>query len=438
MSIVTDEILESYSLMLGARLRTGTDKITPTNFNLHKLDNYKVIKKKVQDGTYKFTRLKKIKLSNKRTVCIPTIRDRLTMEILKDNIKRKYKVRYNHRDIIIKTIIGKLNSGTPFHVIRLDVESFFSSISHSKLLHKLRNTSLLSYSEYELIKRILKLSEGNKGVPQGLSVSSILAEIFMESFDGELKRLHPRINYYCRYVDDIVIFINGHLTKAEETDLRVRLGEVFKNHRLKSNIKKEQIIKFTSKAKVGFDYLGYNFCYEDQKLKISISESKVKKIKETIDAYFNNFQQVHKNARLLLEQIKYITNKKSIYKNGRFLDKRGDLTYYNRKIYYGVIESYKEVGSESELWSYFDKYIKGKLLICRKKNLLAGGKILRELHSFSFKRNFAQNNIYKLNKLKKAELILLLMDLDKSLVRSRLSRENRIQLFGRYFKLVDF
>ncbi|OAB43038.1 antiviral reverse transcriptase Drt3a [Paenibacillus antarcticus] len=437
MSIITDEMLESYLLLLGSRLRTGTDKITPTNFYLEKLDNYQVIKNKVQDGTYKFTRLKKIKLDNGRTVCIPTIRDRLTMEILKDRIKKKYKVRYNHRDFIIKTIIGKLNSGTPFHVIRLDIKSFFPSISHSKLLQKLRNASLLSYSEYELIKRLLRLSEGNIGVPQGLSVSSILSEIFLESFDGDLRRLHPRINYYCRYVDDIIIFINGHLSKTEEIEVRRRLEEIFEHHNLKSNIEKEQIIKLSKKVKDDFDYLGYNFSYDNVKLKITISENKVNKIKGVIDTYFDNFQQTHKNVHLLLEQMKYITSKKSLYKNGRFLDKRGDLTYYNRKIYYGIIESYKEIGGESELWNYFDRYIKGKLLSCRKKNLITGGETLRELHSYSFKRNFIQNNIYKLNKLRKYELISLLMELDKSLVLRTLSRENRIQLLERYFKLVD-
>ncbi|HDU2975116.1 TPA: reverse transcriptase, partial [Klebsiella pneumoniae subsp. pneumoniae] len=97
------------------------------------------------------------------------------------------------------------------------------------------------------------VSPNVKGVPQGLAVSNILAEISLSNFDKEINEL-PNI-WFMRYVDDILI-----LTQKGE-------AEVLASH----VIKKLQALKLdphplddvNSKSKIGnldesFDFLGYH------------------------------------------------------------------------------------------------------------------------------------------------------------------------------------
>lgn len=44
------------------------------------------------------------------------------------------------------------------------------------------------------------------GLPRGLSISSVMSELYMKYFDLRIRRLEG-VYYYARFVDDIVVFV---------------------------------------------------------------------------------------------------------------------------------------------------------------------------------------------------------------------------------------
>lgn len=91
------------------------------------------------------------------------------------------------------------------------------------------------------------------GVPQGLDISNILAEIFISDFDKKM-RIGPNI-YYQRYVDDILILCD----KANVYSI----AEMVYKELEKLKLKPHPIGNVDSKSVKGdlnasFDYLGYS------------------------------------------------------------------------------------------------------------------------------------------------------------------------------------
>lgn len=435
MNSIDENVLNTYYQLLSSNLITGMDRITSDSFSLNKKDHFEIIIKKYNSGEYKFTKLKRIQTTDGRNIGIPTIRDRLTIEILKSSLQRKFRVKYPDRCSVISKIISILNNNTPHTIIRLDIKSFFQSIPHNKLLRKLKNSSLLNYEEYELIKKVLKLESTNRGLPQGISVSNILSEIYLEELDIYLRKMHSGINYYCRYVDDIIIVINGALVQSEKSKIIDNIKSCFIRFALELNNNKFEIAEMNSSTSTDFfNYLGYNFRFRNSKLIISMDQIKYKKILTQIESFFFQYKE-HHNCELLIEQLKFFTSKKSIFKLFGYKDYQGDLIFKNRKIFFGILENYKEI-NDDKIWRNLDKYIRKRINVFVHINGISDKELKRRLHSYSFTKNKEDNNIYKLNKLKKSNILTILMKIDNQFNSKYISRD-RTFLFKRYFKLIE-
>jgi hypothetical protein len=446
MSSFNIQSLNKYYFLLENCFKTGKDNLTPLTFKRKKRFHFNVIQNKTTNNTYKFTPLKEIQLTNGRIVTIPTIRDRIVIEIIKNKLKKKYNIKFINRETIIKKLILKLNNDIPSFVIRLDIKNFYPSVSHRTLYEKLSRSSLVGFEELNLIKKLLKLN-GTDGLPQGLSVSSILSEIYLEDFDKMLKLIHPRISLYYRYVDDIIILINGTITNETLNEIKSSIVKIFNKYNLLLNDKKTSYIQYTPSIIINkknlklplvspsFDYLGYQFNFNGN-TKLSISSTKVKKILNKLDYYFKDYLS-NRNISLLIERLKFITYKKSTIKTYSFLTKNEEIITKKRKIYFGITESYKHVPASDDVWGYLDRYMRGKILMLKQKGFISNSKDFRHLHSYSFYKSLEQNYILKFNKLTKKELALKLTNLDNSLKRHILLKETRFRLLKQYFELVD-
>lgn len=448
MSLYNYSVLNQYYNILKNNLTTGRDLISPTKFTSEKNSTFEIIERKTGDGSYNFTSLMKVKLGNGRTVSIPTIRDRIVIEVIKNRLKSKFRIKFKNREEVIQALIGKLNANIPYFIIRLDIKSFFSSIDHGILINKIQRSALLDFEELILVKKIIKL-DGNPGIPQGLSISSILAEVYLEDFDQKMRLIHPSIAYYARYVDDIIILINGNISSSNQQNIRGQINNIFKDFKLSINQDKASYTQFKplsnkeSKKLLkhipsqGFNYLGYAFQLENSKLSISIATDKVDKIKSKMNTIFNDYKS-NLNVFLLQERLKFLTFKKTSIKQYSFITKEQEIVTLNRKIYFGILESYKHVPVENKVWEHLDKYIRGKLLQLKHLKLINSNKEYRKLHSHFFTKSLENNYIYKFHKLTKIDIINLLIKMDPSLNTKTLIKYTRFQLMKIYFNLVDF
>lgn len=261
----------------------------------------------------------------------------LLIRKLNDNIKRLYGVKQADRHSIVQQVqILLQETSRPISILRFDIQKFYDSIDKNLVLEKvIENDSLLSYqSKYVLKNLLLENTQFKKqeGLPFGLNISATLSEIYMKSFDRNIKKMDG-IYFYVRYVDDILIF-----TYTEE-DIEDKIKNILpKNlHFHEDSEYKKKLIKLPFKTSEGsFDYLGYNFSIKNEQLITSIADIKIKKIKSRIIMSFVSYFR-DKDFLLLHQRIKFLTSNYYIrqenkYANEREVKKLKSGIYYNYKL----------------------------------------------------------------------------------------------------------
>lgn len=439
--ILNTELLEYYFTKSFPTLRTGLDKITPTKFSSIKSSEYNIILNNIEKNHYEFTRLKKLKLPNDRIVYLPTIRDRLVLDYLKDCLTYKYRVKYRDRNEIIKMIKYKLSIQNDYYIIRLDLKNFFNTIPHNNLLHKLKKGSLLSNSEYILVKNIL--NKVNKGIPQGLPVSNPLSEIFLEDFDLQMKKIDQRLNYYCRYVDDILLIFNGKLNISEKNEIKQKVEALIKNYGLQNNSSKFRETPVKNNASIQFQYLGYEFSLDKNSLQTKISKNKSDKLKQKINSCFNNYvkdMKINNNdsINLLIERLNFLTKNQFIIRKERKFDLNSNRNHFKINfIYSGFQESYKYIDKENmlEICTEVDTLIKRR--IQNLKNIITQNDAKRILYSISMKRNYLDNKTIAISKFKTSDYIKRIKFINPTINNSFLYSLSFNELEKYYFQLLN-
>ncbi len=158
-----------------------------------------------------------------------------------------------------------------------DLQSYFDTIPHDKLLKALR-TRVVDRSVLSLIGMWLtavvveedkesggppKINRPKQGTPQGGVISPLLANLYLHWFD---KKFHGEQGPYqwanarlVRYADDFVImarFVDHRIRNFVESQLEGRFG-------LKINRDKTRVVKLRSDpAGESLDFLGYTFRYD--------------------------------------------------------------------------------------------------------------------------------------------------------------------------------
>ncbi|MDK6953650.1 reverse transcriptase domain-containing protein [Klebsiella pneumoniae] len=286
----------------------GIDRVRPSKLDLTIKNEIKFISKKVHSGTYKFTAYKEKLISkgansNPRQISIPTARDRITLRALCECLTEIYpdsKLRLPHK--VIDSLKVALNSGLYTEYAKIDLRTFYPSIEHTLIAdvikNKIRKSEIRKLIMSSLVvptvsefKGSTGVSENARGVPQGLAISNILAEISLSIFDKEINE-NTDI-WFMRYVDDILILTpNG---KAE-----TMASHVIEKLQL-LNLHPHPLNELSSKSKVGtldetFDFLGYHISQGELLIKhesILRFESSLAKI---FTAYRHAIQQA-KNKR---------------------------------------------------------------------------------------------------------------------------------------------
>ena len=169
-------------------------------------------------------------------------------------------------------------------VVEMDIEKFFNSMDHEKLIGIL-SQRIEDHHFLRLIKRMLKnsilseegeLRKNERGAPQGAPISPILANIYLHAcldiwFDENWEKHAEMV----RYADDAV-FVFTDMEKAIE--FKKRLSERFdQDFKLKMNEEKSGIVDFNQKSPQGeVQFLGFNFYWGHKSSKCSKKLLKVK------------------------------------------------------------------------------------------------------------------------------------------------------------------
>lgn len=279
---------------------------------------------KINKVDYTISNLKVTKSDYSDIYKVVDVTDYLALKKLNKNILRLYKPKQSNRHLIVGQIKVLLNETTPMSIIRLDIKKFYENIDRTSILKKINDDHLLSFKSKTLLKGVFAVPQliSKPGLPRGLNISSALSEIYMRKVDEKVRQLKG-VYYYGRYVDDIVIFC--HCDPHEITSAIKNI--LLENTTLELNENKTDIIirkkcscpkdcRCKTEKLLSFEYLGYKFSFSDvagnnKNLKISLANSKIKKIKSRIvKAFLDHFRK--NDFDLLTKRIEILSSNYAI------------------------------------------------------------------------------------------------------------------------------
>ena len=197
----------------------GIDRINRPTFEKVLRSEIALIRRKSANSTYRFSQYRE-KLVSKgsgrppRVISIATFRDRITLRALCDFLRARFQDQLNLQipQVVIHRLKEEIATGKYSSFIKLDVRDFYPSIPHA-ILRAQVTTRLKSHKAVALLERAIQtptVSVADKskaavavGVPQGLAISNLLAEIFMHPFDTAVAS-KANVAYF-RYVDDVFL-----------------------------------------------------------------------------------------------------------------------------------------------------------------------------------------------------------------------------------------
>lgn len=385
---------------------TGIDNLDQYAFRSQLDDQVDVISRKVLAGSYRFTKYR-LKLVSKgrnklpREISIPTVRDRIVLRSLCNFLTEIYedRVEFNLPQNIVKDLKNNLNSGFYDGCIKLDVTNFYPSIKHREIISRLgkklrsqriKNLILSAISTPTVSFSKITDTATIKGVPQGLSVSNILAAIYLSNIDSSLKSIQG-IKYY-RYVDDVLIFCDLSLAESIAKMVVGKFGKI--------GLKVYDPVKFPEKSSIGslvdgFDYLGYRFSGSS----VTARPESIDRLKESLVSIFTSY--------------KYSKQKSESFLLWRLNLRITGCIYENKSK--GWLFFFSEINDESLLHS-LDAYVR-KLLIRFEVDIVPK-KFVRAFKELSFRKyqtNYIPNfDVYDLDQMKAVLFDYFGLDLSES------------------------
>jgi len=206
----------------------GVDKMTVNEideyFRVHKEE----IKNSIMAMKYKPQPVRRVYIpkanGKKRPLGIPVVTDRVVQQMIAQQLNQIYEPTYSDHSYGFRTgrdchgaieeVLQYLNEGYEW-VIDLDIEKYFDTVNHDKLISILRE-KVNDKTTLHLIRSFLRagvmedglVSSTTVGVPQGGPLSPELSNIYLDKFDKELESRGLR---FVRYADDCNIFVKSEM-----------------------------------------------------------------------------------------------------------------------------------------------------------------------------------------------------------------------------------
>jgi group II intron reverse transcriptase/maturase len=239
-----------------AKGAAGIDKQSLSDYAENLSNNLDQLLSELKSKQYEPQPVKRVEIPKDdggvRLLGIPTVRDRVVQQVLNDILTPIFEEQFHPSSFGYRpnrSCHDAINKSTMFirrygleHVVDMDLSKCFDKLDHELILKSIRKR-VSDSSVLKLIKQFLKSGvmvdgywqETEIGSPQGGVISPLIANIYLDAFDQEMRKRNHRI---VRYADDILIFCRSkagavnaleQATKILEIELKLTVNQT-KSH----------------------------------------------------------------------------------------------------------------------------------------------------------------------------------------------------------------
>jgi len=297
------------------------------------------------------------------------------------------------RNSIVRSLKDTISKQYAHAIIRLDIKNYFDSIDHKILLDMISNNGKIDSTSKYLVEQLLSeynaLTSNAKGLPQGIGLSSQLAEMYLSGFDKVI-RTQPGVLYYARYVDDIVVVTE---TIQHASTINKQITKILNKLNLKKNPSKSYKISVNSDGEYPknktLEYLGYRFNRPvgSKILVTSLVKRRVDRRIHRLERAFEIWIQKNPdplnpntgNDGLLVNRVRYLA---------------GNIKLHNSKsnVAVGIYYSNSALDPQSPQLVKLDKHLSN--LITNNKVFMSSS-LIKKLDDISFEEGFRNRNFMR-------------------------------------------
>ena len=247
----------------------GVDKMTVDEIDEYFKSNKETIKKQILEKKYRPQPVRRVYIpksnGRKRPLGIPTVVDRVIQQAIAQVLTKIYDDTFSDNSFgfrpnrsaqnAIMRPLDYLNEGYEW-VVDLDIEAYFDTVNHDKLISILRER-VFDSATLHLVRKFLQAGIMEKGLvksntigmPQGGPLSPILSNIYLDKFDKELEQ---RGLHFVRYADDSNIFVKSEM--AANRVMKSVTSWLERKLFLKVSSTKTKVVRPTNSNFLGFTY----------------------------------------------------------------------------------------------------------------------------------------------------------------------------------------
>lgn len=283
----------------------GVDGMNVEAYEAHAAQHWPGIEAKLKAGNYQPGAIRGVSIpkpqGGERRLGIPNVQDRVIqqalLQVLGPLFEREFSDHsYGYRPgrsahDAVKAAQQFVLEGKDW-VIDLDISAFFDEVNHDILMttigRKVRDKRVLKLIGSYLrapIQQEGDIEKRDKGTPQGGPLSPLLANIYLDALDKELER---RSLNYCRYADDVAIFVSSERSGARV--LASLTGWIVQRLRLRVNVQKSGVGRPWNGKFLGFRITANG--------RIAVAKASLEKLKANVRAAWDARKSVTLDERI--------------------------------------------------------------------------------------------------------------------------------------------
>jgi len=273
----------------------GIDGMDVEALRPYLMENGAQLKQSILDGKYRPNPVRRVEIpkedgKKKRKLGIPTVVDRVVQQAIAQVLEPIYEEQFSDNSYgfrpgrsahdAIRKCQELVDEGYKY-VTDIDLEKYFDTVNHSKLIEVLSRT-IKDGRVVSLVHKYLRagvltghsFEDSETGVPQGGPLSPLLSNIMLNELDKELERRGHR---FVRYADDLMIFSKSR--KSAQRKLDNLRPFIEKKLFLRINMDKTEV-DYVGKVK----FLGFSFYRRKGKTRVRIHPKSVARMRDKVRA----------------------------------------------------------------------------------------------------------------------------------------------------------